>query len=160
MIIMVILATLSLSGFQYLRDRSERANCVSNLQNLYAAGHAYLLDHNNVWPQIPASTISTPAYAQAWIAAFSPYQLGPVNWICPTTQRGLGSPNYQDPKKARVDYIADPFSPKPYQAFHWPTQPWFAENGAGHGQGPLLLLTSGQVLSLQDTTQITSQPTP
>ena len=160
MVIMLILATVSLSSFAYLRERSERASCVSNLQNLFTAGTAYLVDHDNVWPQIPVSSIGTPPYAQAWISVFTPYQLGPVNWICPTTQRAMGNPNFLNAQAARVDYIGMPFGSQPYTAFRWPTQPWFEENGPGHGDGPMFILTNGQVLSLNQSTQITAQPMP
>jgi type II secretory pathway pseudopilin PulG len=155
-VIMLILATLFVSAYSYLLSRADRASCISNLQNLYTAGQAYLVDHDYIWPQISNASVSDPSYAQAWVSTFQPYQLGPVNWICPTTQRALGNPNYQTPQGARVDYIGTGFSKDKYAAYQWPTHPWFAESGAGHGDGPLLVFTNGQILSVNQAAQLSS----
>jgi len=153
-VIMLIFATLSISAYSYLQNRADRASCISNLQNLYTANNAYLVDHDYFWPQIPTDSPLNPVYAQAWVKLLTPYQLGPLNWICPTVQRSLGNPDYRDPTKSRVDYVAVPFSAEKYICFRWPTQPWFVENGAGHGDGPMLVMTNGQILSLQQATLI------
>jgi len=158
-VIMLILATLSISACGYLLGRADRAGCISNLQNLYTAGSAYMVDHDNIWPQISNSQVADPAYAQAWIATYAPYSLSAVNWICPTTQRTNGNQNYLNPQMARVDYIGTSFSPQKYSAYQWPTQPWFSERGAGHGDGPLLLFTNGQILSLNQATALTTNVT-
>ena len=69
-VVMLILATLSVSACGYLLGRADRASCISNLQNLYTAGGAYLVDHDYVWPQISNTDVTATSFAQAWIAAY------------------------------------------------------------------------------------------
>ncbi len=156
LVIMLIFSTLFISAYSYLQGRADRASCINNLQSLYTAGNAYLVDHDYIWPQIHTAPVNDPAYATAWVKTFAPYQVSPINWVCPTTQRTMGNPNIQNPNTARVDYTAMPFSAERYVAFRWPTQPWFAEAGAGHGDGPLLVMTNGQILSLAQATLLST----
>ncbi len=148
LVIMLIFSTLFISAYSYLQNRADRASCINNLQSLYTAGSAYLVDHDYIWPQIPTAKVTDPNYALAWEKVFAPYQVSPINWVCPTTQRLKGNPNVMNPKTARIDYTAMPFNAERYMAYRWPTQPWFAESSAGHGDGPMLVLANGQVMSL------------
>lgn len=149
-VIILILATMSLQAYSLLRARAERANCVTNLRSLYTAANSYLIDHDSIWPQVSPTLMHTPAYALAWINTLAPYQLGRVNWICPTTQRIMGNPDFMNDDNARVDYIGSPFTTQPTVAYKWSTQPWFSEIGDAHGDGNMMVLTNGQTISLNE----------
>ncbi len=155
--IILILSTLLISAYTYLQSRADRASCINNLQGLYTAANAYLVDHDYVWPQIPKGPPTSTVYAQAWIDCFTPYHVAAITWLCPTAQRQLGNPNYLDPHGMRVDYVPMPFSADKYVAYRWATQPWFVENAGGHGDGPLLVLSNGQILSLNQATLLSTQ---
>jgi len=61
----------------------------------------------------------------------------------------LNNPDLTVPKNQRVDYNATPFDPEPQTPYKWTTQPWFVEVGNFHGEGPLIIFSSGQVKSLE-----------
>ena len=149
--VIAILATLALGVVGNIRQRADKAKCVSNLKNLYTGAHLYVQQFGS-WPQIDYHLLAEheEKYAQGWIDALKPCGLSYVNWVCPTIQRELGDPDLTDSKNFRVDYIANPFDDRPIAPFEFPTQPWFAERGDPHGEGNLVILTNGQILSLRD----------
>ena len=147
-VIIGILSMMVFSSVSSIRSKAERARCVNNLQGLYAAGCSYLLD-NESWPQIPTLDITTPDYAQAWMDAFKPYQIGTPNWTCETVQKSLGSPPF-DPANPQIDYLPASFDARPSSPWLFPTQPWFIERADAHGSGNLLILTNGQIYTLND----------
>lgn len=144
-----ILAALLLPVIPGIQNRVEFARCSGNLRSLYYGGSAYLQDRG-YWPQISGSLLASDrvAYANAWVEALSPYGISRVNWICPTNQRLMESPNIDEPKNHRTDYIAFPFGPKPNRPYQNSKDPWFVERGDFHGDGNLLILTNGSVKSL------------
>lgn len=148
-VIAFILLTMLLPVFQRLQGKAERQNCVGNLKSLYVAASSYVQDQGH-WPQIETKNIQRSGYALAWIEAFKPYGIAPVNWLCPTVQRQLRDPDYMKPANARVDYLATPFDSGPRTPFKWPTQPWFVERGDVHGDGQLVIFTNAEVKSLKE----------
>ena len=68
---------------------------------------------------------------------------------CPSAQRALNNPDVTKPKFARIDYQCTPFDAEPMTPYKWPTQPWFAETGDFHGEGPLMIFCKGNVSSLK-----------
>lgn len=149
MVVLAILFVLAIPSFSYLRAKAERAKCVNNLHNLYAAGTAYLTDHGS-WPQIKSDDLEDPAYPQNWIAAFTPYKISRAGWICDTIQRALGNPPYWESGQARIDYIGTPFDDTPNAPMQWPNHPWFIERGDVHGNGNLILFSNGSVRTLNE----------
>ena len=97
-VVVSILYVMALESFSYIRRKAERSKCESNLRSLYAAASAYVTDHGS-WPQIPVDDLDDPAYAKAWIDAFTPYKFGRINWICPTIQTALGNPPWGHKKE-------------------------------------------------------------
>jgi hypothetical protein len=98
-------------------------------------------------------------YANAWIAALAPFGVTQKNWICPTIQREMRSPDLSKPENVRVDYIASNFDDKPTTPHKWPGQPWFIEAGKGHGNGTLIMFTDGTIKELNSlTTQTAPAP--
>jgi len=148
-VIVAILMTMLAPAFRSLQGKAEMQSCVGNLKGLYAAASGYVQDQGH-WPQIDTKDVQRPAYAEAWIAAFRPYGIAPVNWVCPTVQRQLGNPDITKPGAARVDYIATPFDSGPRTPFKWPTHPWFLERGDVHGDGQLVIFTNTEVKSLKE----------
>jgi prepilin-type N-terminal cleavage/methylation domain-containing protein len=148
LVIISILAVLLLPLVGYLRQRSEITGCTQNIKGLHVAAANYVTAAGH-WPQMDTKLIGKPSHAQAWYEALRPYGIGPKNWVCPSAQRMLNNPDVTNPKNARVDYHATPFDKEPQTPYKWPTQPWFAEAGDFHGDGPLLIFSAGQVKSLR-----------
>jgi type II secretory pathway pseudopilin PulG len=156
MVIMGILFVLIIDGYTSLRAKAERAACQNNLRGLHVAASGYVTDHNS-WPQIPTTDLKNPEYALAWIAAFKPYGLAPINWICPSVQHALGNMNYN--VYPRLDYFGTPFDSSPRAPFLYPTHPWFTERGDMHGDGNLVVFANGSVRSLKEVVRETQNQT-
>jgi prepilin-type N-terminal cleavage/methylation domain-containing protein len=148
-VIIAILAGLILAVVGQLRARAQRAVCMANLRSLSTAANLYVQQHGN-WPQVPVGDAgsSTEEYAEAWIAALSPFGIERKTWICARIQNLLQNPDYTKPENARVDYIATPFDDKPTTSAEWPRQPWFVEAGDVHGNGNLIIFTDGSISDL------------
>jgi prepilin-type N-terminal cleavage/methylation domain-containing protein len=142
-----ILTTLAVQAYSALVYRAQRVTCTSNLKNLFAATSSYLNDYQS-WPQVSTANIGGTSYAQSWITALTPYKLTIVNWVCPSVQRLLNNPDLTLSQNVRVDYYATPFDTNPSSPMRYSTQPWFIECANVHGDGNLLILTSGAVESL------------
>lgn len=150
-IVLGILATLLLAVTSKFRARAQRVQCTSNLRNLYVAANLFVQE-NGSWPQIRMAANSDTAeldYAQAWIAALTPFGPTRKTWICPTVQELQQSPDLSKLENVRVDYIATPFDDKPLSPRQWPRQPWFAEIADVHGNGNLIVFTDGSISDLK-----------
>lgn len=146
-VIIGILAVMLMSTVAGLRDKAERGRCVNNLQGLYAAGVSYVTD-NGSWPQIPMTDVGDPAFAKAWMDAFKPYKIAPVNWHCATVRKSLGLS--MDSSDLSIDYIPTSFNSKPSSPWMYSTHPWFMERAGVHGGGNLFIFANGQIHSLSD----------
>ncbi len=153
--VILIIAILSVIGaglFSEMRTRAEKVKCVGNLKNLYAGAELYLQDQGH-WPQVDTELLleeGEQQYCQQWIDALRPYGFGLSNWLCPTHQRLLKSPDMSDAKNLRIDYLPMPFDDKTMTPHRWPKQPWFIERASGHAGGNLIIYTNGQVGTLQE----------
>jgi type II secretory pathway pseudopilin PulG len=153
--VILILAAMFMGVWSDMRNRAELAACSTNLKSLYTAASAYV-QQNGQWPQIATNTLSSPndtSYANAWIAALTPFGIAQKNWLCPTVQRELANPDMSIAKNVRTDYIGTPFDGKPGTPFLWPHQPWFIERGAVHPGGNLIIWSNGQLVTLQQALQ-------
>jgi type II secretory pathway pseudopilin PulG len=148
-VVIFILAAMLVPAFHALQGRADRQNCVGNLKGLYAAASSYVQDQGH-WPQIATKDIQRPDYARSWIAAFRPYGIAEINWLCPTVQRQLRNPDVLKPPNVRVDYLATPFDDGPRTPFKWPTHPWFVERGDVHGDGQMVIFGNSEVKSLKE----------
>lgn len=148
MVVILILATMLISSFAHLQSRAEKASCINNLKNLYVAANGHIQDQRS-WPQVKAPAKSAE-YAIGWRRALEPYGIGNVNWVCPTIQRSMDSPDLAEPGNERVDYMATAFDANPMSPHKWPKHPWFIERGDVHGDGNLVLFANGNIKTLSD----------
>ena len=151
MIIIALLASMVVPLVGEMHRRAQRASCASNLRGLYIAASA-CLDSTGHWPQVSPGLIQSDSteYARQWHVALQPYGIAPINWVCPTVQTGLGSPDLNKHENARVDYLATPFDPDPISPRKYLTQPWFTERGDVHGDGNLVVFANGSIKSLNE----------
>ncbi len=151
-LVVAILAVMLLPVYGSLLNRFARVKCTGNLRGLHVAANLYLQDHH-AWPQIQTAGVTRDVVANAWISHLQPYGLDQINWICPTIQQVLDSPDLSVPANARIDYTATPFDTNPLTPFKWAKQPWFVENGNMHGDGNLLVFPDGHVQALNEFIQ-------
>jgi type II secretory pathway pseudopilin PulG len=152
LVIIMILVTLLIPAYAQVRARMDKVSCMNNLRQLYVGANSYVQEYGN-WPQVnPAllSSTSNPynSYYEAWVQDFMPFGVGRGTWICPTTERDLGGPDYTQPANYRTDYIAMPFDINHLTPYRWPTYPWFVERGNVHGNGNLMIQSNGAIIEL------------
>lgn len=157
MVVVAILAVMMIEASGGLLARADRATCAGNMRGLYVGASGYLLEKQQ-WPQIPSGNTQSPEYVKAWINALQKHNVSAKNWICPSIQRALKSPDYE--KKPRVDYFATPFDARPTTPYRWPRQPWFMERANVHGDGHLIIFTNGELKSAQEALRITGDIDP
>jgi len=92
----------------------------------------------------------SPEYARQWYAALQPYDIAPVNWVCPLHPARPWHIDLKTRVGARVDYLATPFDDDPLSPRKYPRQPWFIERGDMHGDGNLLVQSNGRISSLNE----------
>jgi prepilin-type N-terminal cleavage/methylation domain-containing protein len=148
-VVILILITLLVPTFEQVRMRTDKAACMNNLRQLYVAATSYMEEYKR-WPQVNPSLLQEGGrqYEDAWIEAFLPFGINRNSWICPTTERDLGGPDYTQPNNYRADYIAMPFDGKQITPYRWPFDPWFVERGNVHGNGNLMIQANGAVVEL------------
>ena len=122
---------------------------MANLRSLHAAANSYVMD-NKQWPQIPYAKPGDPQYTKSWIEALEPYGITHKNWICPTIQKLLKSPDYTKTPDLRIDYAATPFDEHYQTPYKWATQPWFVEKADVHGNGNLMIYRDGTIEELKN----------
>jgi prepilin-type N-terminal cleavage/methylation domain-containing protein len=145
LVIIGILVTLLMPVYAQIRERAQKVQCMANLRSLYLATETYV-QRNGSWPQISLKNYEAPEdFANAWVAALTPFGIGRKSWICPTIEELLHNPDYNDPANARLDYISTGFDDKPTSPHQWPRQPWFIETGDVHGNGNLIIFTDGSI---------------
>ena len=150
-LVIAILATLIFSGIQSAEARAAKVRCMMNLRNLAVAADLYVQNQGH-WPQIDTNLLADdyPEFCRQWIAAFKPYGITQVNWICPTAQKQAGGPDLSDPQNMRLDYTPMPFDDNPRTPYRWPKQPWFIEKNSVHGNGNLIMFTNGSIREALD----------
>ena len=148
-VVVAILLVMLFPIYTQIVRRMDRAKCMTNLKALHVATDLYLQDHH-MWPQVATKGIEPKTVAANWISTLQPYSLTQINWVCPTRQKLLESPDLSDPENARLDYTPTPFDRNPMTPMRWSTQPWFAENGDVHGNGNLMIFPDGHIQELGD----------
>ncbi len=149
LVIISILCVMLAPVLPYVQARAQKAKCIGNLRSLHVAATTYVQD-NQHWPQISGNGSTDTAVASAWIAALKPYGLAQINWVCPTVQQELHSPDLSDPANVRVDYLAMPFGTQPNAPFQHSRQPWFIEAGDVHGNGQEIIFPDGHTEEAAD----------
>ncbi len=154
-VIIAILASMLLPLVSSFSARADEARCLANLRSLYVAANGYLQAAGS-WPQVPVKLfVDEPkTYAKLWVAALAPYGAPHSTWICPTTQRNLGTSMEANEKDEnyRIDFVATPFSDDPVAPRANPAHPWFMEKAGVHPNGNLFILANGTTSSLLEMT--------
>lgn len=152
-----LLAAISIPVYSRFKARAAALNCVSNLKSLYAGAAAYTSE-NESWPQIAppnqSSGQSDPAsreYATRWIKALNPYGVTDRYWRCPSVEADVRKHGGEKAvAMPRLDYNPTRFGTGAFAPFQWTSHPWFIERGAPHTGGPLIILTDGSVVTVED----------
>ncbi len=144
LVVISILAVVIAPLFPYLQARAQKTKCIENLKSLHVATGSYMQD-NQHWPQISGNGYQDTTVANLWLAALAPYGLTQINWVCPTVQQALQSPDLNDPTNIRVDYLAMPFGTQPRAPFVYTRQPWFIEAANVHGNGQEIIFPDGHI---------------
>lgn len=141
-VLIAVLVALSFPALEKIRPAAERAICVSNLRNLYAAFSGYATEG---WPQVPKQIKLGSLAEQQWWLEKTQKDLGLTKkaWQCPTIRRQFASTPEKD--RPLIHYLPTPFSKEPNRANKSAQMPWFIEIGNAHGQGNLLVRQNGTV---------------
>jgi type II secretory pathway pseudopilin PulG len=152
LVVIMILLTLLIPAYEQVRMRLDKVACTNNLRQLYVAANSYVQD-NGHWPQVNPALLQSAnnAYYEAWVQDLMPFGVSRINWICPTIQRDLGGPDYNQKENYRTDYVAMPFDNKHMTPYRWSYAPWFIERGNVHGNGNLVIQANGAVIELIQT---------
>ena len=147
--VIAILMVLLMPATEAVRDRVEGGRCMNGMRQLVTGFHAYLTDHERIWPQLPQKDGVRAAGEEEkefWLTTLKPYGVGDVKaWQCPSLMRRMGS-NEEVGKKAH--YAPVLFDEKPGTAFQWTNMPWLVELGNYHGRGALGAFSDGSVRPL------------
>ena len=143
-LVISILAVMAMPLYSQFLTRAQKAKCIANLRSLHVATNLYVQD-NHHWPQLATAKSGDTAAAQLWIDTMKPYGLIQINWICPSIQQALHSPDLSDPTNTRIDYNATPFNIKPNAPFQQTRQPWYIEAADIHGNGQEIIFPDGHI---------------
>ena len=145
-IILAILATFLVPGFRDFFLRAGEAGCMANMRSITVALHAYLHDHQNVWPQGP-SLNDEAAWEEFWLQALKDYGITEKTWQCPAFNSSLAANGVPPDKRAKVHYVPTMFPAEAGIATRWSTQPWLIERASVHKHGPHICFPDGSVKS-------------
>ncbi|MEI6322723.1 MAG: prepilin-type N-terminal cleavage/methylation domain-containing protein [bacterium] len=145
--IVLILASLLVPSFEYMRTDAEGAVCNGRLRNLWTAFSFYLHDGNG-WPQVPGEIQIGSQQEQQWWLDFTKenMRLSSNEWQCPSIKRMMNS-STNATKQCLISYLPTLFDSKPRTALSWPQMPWFTEIANAHRKGNLTIRTDGSVMA-------------
>ena len=155
-VVLVILASFLAPVAGSFKRRAQSLQCVTNLRGLHVAVNAYMGDHDGVWPQIKGSGSSDTnaqqeEIATGWIETMGQYGISEKSWRCPTIEGRIKANGKPEALKIkRLDYVPTKFGKQPHSAYTYPMQPWFIERTSSHGRGPQILLSRGDVLTIDE----------
>jgi type II secretory pathway pseudopilin PulG len=145
-LILGILLVLFFPNLQNFIFRSSESACIANMRGITVGLHAYLQDHQNVWPQGPSPNEEKP-WEDFWLQVLKPYDIREKNWQCPAFNSALAAQGAPPEERPRVHYIPTLFPPTPGIATRWATQPWLIERPSVHKNGPHICFPDGSVKS-------------
>ncbi len=145
-VIVGVLLSLILFSFDGVRARVEVANCMANLRSISIALSAQLADTKR-WPQVPEG-IDEAGYARFWRQTLAPYGVDSKVWRCPTAKRTVQRTGEEE--LVEIDYTPAEFDEMESTPFKYQNQPWVVEAGDFHGDGNLLITTSGETISFNE----------
>ncbi len=160
---LAIIATLVSLVVVYLGDVKKKAGiagCMANLRTIHVGLTAQHQDTHR-WPEVPDSVRGNDdSYSNFWRVTLKPYGVAEKSWRCPTSAQTVKRTPEQD--KIDIDYSPAEFGDviqgqgqsglvqTEFGPFEFPKQPWVVESGDFHGDGNLLITTSGETISLNE----------
>jgi prepilin-type N-terminal cleavage/methylation domain-containing protein len=145
-LIVTILIVLVAPSASHMIARAQESACIANMRGITVGLHAYLQDHQNVWPQGPSPNEEKP-WEDFWLQVLKPYDIREKNWQCPAFNSALAAQGAPPEERPRVHYIPTLFPPTPGIATRWATQPWLIERPSVHKNGPHICFPDGSVKS-------------
>ena len=143
--IIVILVSLSFPLYGWLRNKAEKAACAANMKSLFTAFQSYVVIEGH-WPQPSAAALQDEEkLMEFWMKAVAqpPYDIPEETWMCPTYKRLTAGKEGMERKSSYIVTWFDAVNNlTPYR---YENQPWLAEIGDHHGDGPLVLKPDGAV---------------
>lgn len=142
-----VLAVLAYPDLSEYLSRAREVVCMGNMRSITSATHAYLADHDAVWPQTPAP-YNSREWEVFWSKAMEPYGINPKTWQCPQIVAQLNSLARDANDIPKIHYTPTGFPPTKGIAYRWATQPWFIERANAHGKGSLIAFPDGAIKPL------------
>jgi len=145
-IILAILAVVLLPNARDLIFRAGEVGCIANMRAVTVALHAYLQDHQQVWPQGPSLNDEGP-WEVFWLGVLKPYGIETKTWQCPAFNSALAAKGIPVGERPKIHYVPTIFPATPGIATRWATQPWLIERSSVHKNGPHICFPDGSVKS-------------
>lgn len=145
--IISILAILAYPNFGQYLSKAREVVCLGNMRSITSGLHAYLADHEAIWPQGPPKQ-DRQAWQAFWSRSLEAYGIGPKTWQCPEIFARLAPMAREDNDIPLVHYTPTGFPPTKGIAYRWATQPWLIEDANAHGKGSLIAFPDGSVKPL------------
>ena len=144
-----ILAILALVLLPNARDfifRAGEVGCIANMRAVTVGLHAYVQDHQQVWPQGPSLNDEEP-WELFWLSVLKPYSIESKTWQCPAFNSALAAKGVPVGERPKIHYVPTMFPATPGIATRWATQPWLIERSSVHKKGPHICWPDGSVKS-------------
>ena len=144
-----ILAILALVLLPNARDfifRAGEVGCIANMRAVTVGLHAYVQDHQQVWPQGPSLNDEGP-WEVFWLSVLKPYSIESKTWQCPAFNSALAAKGVPVGERPKIHYVPTMFPATPGIATRWATQPWLIERSSMHKKGPHICWPDGSVKS-------------
>jgi prepilin-type N-terminal cleavage/methylation domain-containing protein len=146
-IIISLLMTVSVPMYSFLRHKAGDAGCISHLRILGIGLNGYLLDHENIWPQVPESLLlNEEEEMKWWVLTLKTYGIEQKYLYCPSDE-GAFEKQEEGPDRFVGSYVITTFDEFPGTAFRW-NHPWAIERGSFHDPkvGPNMFMPDGSVV--------------
>ena len=145
-VITAILITCAIPTYSFLRNKAGNATCISHLRVIGVSLNSYLLDHDNVWPQVPENLLDEEEQEMKWwVSNLKSYGMAQKYLLCPSDE-GAWEKSKNGPDRFIGSYVITTFDDLPSTAFRW-NQPWVIERGSFHDPkvGPNMFMPDGSV---------------
>ncbi len=149
-VIISILFTLGLPTYAYLRKKMQDTVCMRNLRILHGGFIGYMMDHDMVWPQMPAQyrySATEKNYYRWWRDTMKEYDIEKEHWICLADSKSNAALEKEGNDDFVGSYVPTEFDELPNTANRW-RMPWVVERGENHGSsyGPNTLMPDGTIV--------------
>ena len=130
-----------------MKAAAEETSCTSNMRSLHVGFAAYIND-NGEWPQLPEEIFRGEQERgwEFWVESLEPFGIDQKTWLCPTEWNShIANLERDEYPEYWSSYAPTPFEGGGSAPFRWSNQPWLAEKGDFHGNGPKLMMPNGNI---------------